>query len=169
MSVNILTGGNLFMKNYIVDLCTYHAKNGLILVNTTEKVLRVKELDSSIEYILSSVYPKDLDSIPERYIAKAEEYGIEISDLRAMCNSSLLIDVKLKMEEIRKCIFKETFICKNKQILDIITRIIKKYPTERLVIIGSAEAAKAFPSYIVEPVYLGDNIIRCDYFKSYLK
>ena len=63
-----------------IDFCTHYSQSGTIIVNATDYILRIKELDGTIFELPSSVLPED---IPDSYEAKAKEMGTTV---KKVCN-----------------------------------------------------------------------------------
>lgn len=144
-----------------IEFCTYRSQNGLVLVNATDHVLRIKEPDCTIIELPSSVFPQNMD-IPDSYKAKAKDLG---TNVKKVCDSSLFIKVEIAEMEISQCVYCEMF--KSDGVLNIIEDILKYH--DKPLIIGTRSAARAFPKEIVEPFYINKKtcLIKADKFRTY--
>lgn len=148
----------------IVDFCSYYSQNGLVIVNVTDQILRLKEQDGTIVEIPSSVLPEG--EVPKVYEEKLREMhaGFE----RHHFDGSIFINLKVEESEVRKCVYKEVCTTIGNSVFDIISKIRECYPWSSVVIVGTTVAAKNFGDFgVVEPVYLEDGTIRGDKFKLY--
>lgn len=146
-----------------LEFCKYHLKKGPTLINTTNHILRVKELDGAIIEIPSSVLPVN---IPDSYEAKARELKTTV---REVCDSSLFIEVEREWVDDGCYMQYERFKYDEEAVLDIFSTIRGDYPRGLDFIIGTYPAARAFPDRIKEPVYIDSKIylIESNKFKAY--
>ena len=49
-----------------INFCTYYSQSGTVIVNATDHILRIKELDGTIVELPSSVLPKDVPASYEK-------------------------------------------------------------------------------------------------------
>lgn len=145
-----------------IDFCTHYSQSGAIIVNATNHLLRIKELDGTIVELPSSVLPKE--DIPDSYEAKAKELG---SSVKKLCNSSLFANVERDWLKVTKNAYREIF--KSVGVMDIICRIRKEHSNPSTFIVGTHFAARAFPGQIVEPFYIEEEkyLMEVEKFKIY--
>lgn len=151
----------------IVDLCSYYSQNGLVIVNVTDQILRLKEKDGTVVEIPSSVLPEG--ETPKVYKEKSNElFG---SFKKRLFDGSLFINLEIEELQVHKCVYKEFCKTIGNSVFDIISKIEEVYPCEDVVIVGTPIAARHFGNFghfgVVEPVYLEDGTIRYDKFKLY--
>lgn len=131
-----------------IEFCTHYSQSGTLIVNATDHILRIKELDGTIVELPSSVLPKD---IPDSYKAKAQALGTTVEKV---CNSSLFAKVEREWMNIDTYLYREIY--KSVGVMDIICKIQKAHIHSRVFIVGSHFAAKAFSGIIVEPFYIDE-------------
>lgn len=131
-----------------IDFCTHYSQSGTIIVNATDHVLRIKELDGTIIELPSSVLPKD---IPDSYEARAKEMGTTV---KKVCNSSLFAKVEREWMKMSDYVYHEVF--KSDGVMDIILKIQKEHRHLKTFIVGTHFAARAFSNEIVEPFYIDE-------------
>ena len=144
-----------------IDFCTHYSQSGIIIVNATDHVLRIKELDGTIVELPSSVLPKD---IPDSYMVKAKEMGTTI---KKVCDSSVFIKVEREWMKMGQYLYREVF--RSDGVMSIIDKIHKEHKRSHTFIIGTHSAARAFPSEIAEPFYIDEDsyLIESDKFRAY--
>ena len=86
-----------------IDFCTHYSQRGIIIVNATDHILRIKELDGTIVELPSSVLPKD---IPDSYKAKAKKMRTTV---KKVCDSSVFIKVEREFMRIDDYLYREVF------------------------------------------------------------
>lgn len=149
------------MDKKTLEFCTHHSQKGIIIVNATDHILRIEELDGTIVELPSSVLP---ENIPDSYKAKAKDMRTTV---RKVCDSSLFIKVEREWMQCGGFLYREVF--KSHGGIDIIYNIHKEHNRSNTLIIGTHQAAQAFPREIAEPFYIdSDNyLIESDKFRSY--
>ena len=146
-----------------IDFCTHYSQSGTVIVNATDHILRIKELDGTIVELPSSVLPKD---IPDSYEAKAKEMGTTV---KKVCNSSLFAKVEREWMKMDKYSYREMY--KSDGVMNIVCKIQKEYNQSRTFIVGTHVAARAFSGNIVEPFYIDEAtyLMEPDKFRVYDK
>ena len=86
-----------------IDFCTHYSQSGTVIVNATDHILRIKELDGTIVELPSSVLPK---YVPESYETKAKRMGTTI---KKVCNSSLFAKVEREWMKMGDYSYREVF------------------------------------------------------------
>lgn len=144
-----------------IDFCTYYSQSGIIIINATDHILRIKELDGTIVELPSSVLPKD---IPDSYKAKAKEMGTTV---KKVCDSSVFIKVEREWKKMGEYLYREVF--KSDGVMSIIHNIHKENKRSHTFIVGTHFAARAFPQEIAEPFYIDENtyLMESDKFRAY--
>lgn len=144
-----------------IDFCTHYSKSGTVIVNATDHILRIKELDGTIVELPSSVLPKE---IPDSYEAKAKEMGTTV---KKVCNSSLFAKVEREWMKMSEYSYREIY--KSDGVMGIICEIQKEHNHSRTFIVGTHFAARAFSGNIVEPFYIDEAIylMEADKFRVY--
>ena len=144
-----------------LDFCTHYSQSGIIIVNATDHILRIKELDGTIVELPSSVLPKD---IPDSYEAKAKEMGTTV---KKVCNSSLFAKVDREWMKMGDYLYREIF--KSDGVMSIIDNIHKEHKRSHTFIVGTHSAARAFPNEIAEPFYIDEDtyLMESDKFRAY--
>lgn len=151
-----------------IDFCSYRfPADNIVVVNLTDQLLRMKNPDGKdIVEIPSSVLPKG--RIPEAYKAKAKELGVKV---KKVCDSSLFVNVERCFLESKTFIHREFFRRKNGpdgMLVD--SKVYKHFGYGmNIILVGTHNAARAYPRYLVEAVPDDDEkgIIRCDKFIGY--
>ncbi|MCI9421042.1 MAG: hypothetical protein HFG32_13785 [Eubacterium sp.] len=147
----------------IVEFCTYYSQNGLVIVNATDRILRMKEKDGTIVKIPSSVLPKG--KLPKVYEQMAEELH---TAPKKIFDGSIFINLKIEEWEVSKCVYAEVCKTVGNSVFDIISKINECHPCGRAIIVGTTTAARNFGDFgVVEPVYIEDNVIMGNKFKLY--
>ena len=134
-----------------INFCTYYSQSGTVIVNATDHILRIKELDGTIVELPSSVLPKD---VPASYETKAKEVGTTV---KKVCNSSLFAKVEREWMKMGNYSYREMYK-------------IQKESYVKTFIVGSHFAARAFPGKIVEPFYIDEAtyLMKPDKFREYV-
>lgn len=147
--------------NKTLEFCTHYSQKGIIIVNATDHILRIEELDGTIIELPSSVLP---ENIPDSYKAKAKDMRTTVKKL---CDSSLFIKVEREWMKYGEFLYREWF--KSDGVSSIIYNIHKEHNRSKTFIIGTHQAARAFPREIAEPFYIdSDNyLIESDRFRAY--
>lgn len=145
-----------------LEFCKYRSKKGIRIINTTDHILRMKELDGTMIEIPSSVLPKN---IPDSYEAKARELKTTVKEV---CDSSLFIKVESEWVDGGYVQY-ERFKYDEKAVFDIFRIISGNRPYGLDFIIGTYPAARVFPNHIIEPFYIDSNnyLIESYKFKEY--
>lgn len=144
-----------------IDFCTHYSQSGTVIVNATDHILRIKELDGTIVELPSSVLPKE---IPDSYEAKAKEMGTTV---KKVCNSSLFAKVEREWMKMSEYSYGEIY--KSDGVMGIICEIQKEHNHSRTFIVGTHFAARAFSGNIVEPFYIDEAtyLMEADKFRVY--
>ncbi len=144
-----------------INFCTYYSQSGTVIVNATDHILRIKELDGTIVELPSSVLPKD---VPASYETKAKEVGTTV---KKVCNSSLFAKVEREWMKMGNYSYREMY--KSNGVMNIIFKI-QKESYVKTFIVGSHFAARAFPGKIVEPFYIDEAtyLMKPDKFREYV-
>ena len=146
----------------IVEFCTYYSQNDLVIVNATDRILRMKEKDGTIVEIPSSVLPKG--KLPKVYEEKAEELH---TDPKKIFDGSIFINLKIEEWKVRKCVYDDVCKTVGNSVFDIIS-MINEYHSYDVIIVGTTPAARNFGEFgVVEPVSLKDGVIMGNKFKLY--
>lgn len=147
----------------IVAFCTYYSQDDLVIVNATDRILRMKEKDGTIVEIPSSVLPKG--KLPKVYTEKAEELH---EDPKKIFDGSIFINLEIEEWEVRKCVYEDVCKTVGNSVFDIISMINKCHPYDGVIIVGTTLAARNFGEFgVVEPVYIKDDVILGNKFKLY--
>ena len=101
-----------------INFCTYYSQSGTVIVNATDHILRIKELDGTIVELPSSVLPKD---VPASYETKAKEVGTTV---KKVCNSSLFAKVEREWMKMGNYSYREMY--KSNGVMNIIFKIQKE-------------------------------------------
>lgn len=140
-----------------IEFCSHYEKNGNIIVNATDHILRMQHSDGSIVEIPSSVLPKD---IPDSYKEKAKKLGTTVEEV---CDSSLFIWLKKEKTEINDL----------SNVISVISNICEEHDYNKTFILSTHPVAVYFAfneePIIFEPIYIDkDNyLIKSDFLAYY--
>lgn len=146
---------------------SYYSKEGFLIVNATDKLLRLKEKDGSIVDLPSSVLPKPKSKYSKLYRQIAIQHGY--NDPKNFFDSSFFINLDPVEAKVKDGVYNVWYKTLGRSCFDIFDDIENRI-SHNAIIVGTHDAALAWPDHdVVEAIPLSNGIIRADKFRSYLK